>query len=433
MNPIGHPNAPEMQDCQSVTFFRGLLQTKIVSLLMWILKILEMTSGKKFLSPILYPKDFSLEKKWFIKYQVEDWEKGGFKFEKYTGLLNRLNTVEERKQLALQYIAKMHAGEALESYQGMRSVPAKPTLTKQDTNIVVCCHRFLYKTKTDVTTGDAKPATYTQYKTKINAFVKWLQINNKEHLAIGGLSEVECEDFMTYLLLEKKLSNETYNAYKTLLGRIWAKYKKQLNGYNPWPDIARRKKKTKHLESYPASLQRHIEYNLPGYNNQLWIFMQCIFYCAIRPQAELRFLQIKHINFETGIFTVPAHLSKNGKERKVNVYRKLIEQLISHNYHLANPDDFIFSIKGAPGIKPVSKNFFSRRWDDFRKEHGIADRFKMYGSKHTAGKLISKKMNPYIAKEHFDHQSLATTQSYTDDLSKNELQFLQTEYPEFAA
>ena len=33
---------------------------------------------------------------------------------------------------------------------------------------------------------------------------------------------------------------------------------------------------------------------------------------------------------------------------------------------------------------------------------------------------------------HFGHGSLSVTENYIDDLDKNELKFLQIEYPEFA-
>src|SRR5690348_10088276 len=108
-----------------------------------------MASGKKFLSPVLYPRDLSLEKKWFIKYKVEDWKQGGFKYEKYTGLLNRVHTVEERLLLAQKYLAQMKAGDILDNVQGLRSMPPAPIGTKKDSNVVVCCKRFLTTVSVD--------------------------------------------------------------------------------------------------------------------------------------------------------------------------------------------------------------------------------------------------------------------------------------------
>jgi integrase len=384
-----------------------------------------MASEKKFF-PVLYPLDRDIRKQWFISYKVEDWTNGGLAKKKYTGLLNRLPTAAQRISKAKEYMDMMQKGEPLPDYQGMREVPVNALTNKQTTNIISCCKRW-YNLR--VAEGK-KPATIAQNKSKLHVFYKWLVSNNLHNLAIGAIDDTHALEYIAYLTTEKKLAATTINHHKALLANVWDLYKKKLKE-NPWREIKNKPKRTKHLDSYPMYLKQCINENLPVYDQQLWIFLQCIYYCAIRPQSELRFLRIENIDFEQSTIKVPAEFSKNGKERIVVVYNKLLEQMKAIGYDHAKPYHYIFSYYGLPGEKRVGKNYFIRRWDDFREAFNIPKQYKLYGSKHTGGQALAIKTNTYIVQEHMDHTDPKTTQHYTGDLPKEHLRFLVKEYPEF--
>lgn len=376
-------------------------------------------------NPTLYPKDLNPVRRWFIKYQVDDWIGGGFKYEKYTGLLNREPDIAKRHELAMQYIEMLARGDTMPQYQGCRTMPVK-VLSAGTTNVISCCKRFLEHAKND----DKAPATIAQYKSKLNIFYQWLNKTDRSQRAIGGLDELDCQDFMLYLKTDKQLCNHTWNGYKTLLARIWNDYRKYIPT-NPWREIKARKNNTKHLLSYPAGLQQRITETMPVYDAQLWLFMQFIYYTGIRPHQELRLLQVKHLNLQTGIITVPAEIAKNHKQRQVNIYYKLLQQLTALGYQHEPPEHYLFSYKGIPGPRRTGKNYFGRKWEKYRKAFAIDDAYKLYGSKHTGGKKLAKQTNMYIAKEHYGHSSYDVTSHYVNDLDKNELKFLQDDFPEF--
>lgn len=390
----------------------------------------EMASGKKFLSPVIYPLDYSLKKTWFIKYQTTDWVKGGLTFKKYTGQLNLLPTIEQRLELAKKYMAMMKRGETLPSYQGARYF-REDVQPKYDTDIVACCNRFLRLFKVEVMSKEKRSATYKQYKSKLDLFINWLEANDMHRRAIGGLSEVEAQDFLLYLKETKKLSNITHNGYRSVLASVWRLYKSQLDGYNPWLSTKVRKRNGKPHESWPLHLQELVIREMPVADPQLWIFLQCVYYCAIRPHSELRLMQVKHIDWDNGMITVPDYLAKNHKERKINIYYELLNQMVKHGIQDSNPDYYIFSYTGYPSDTPASKNYFMRRWDYFRKSYDIPSSYKIYGTKHTAGKKLTLQTNPYITKEHFGLADMKTAEHYIGGIDKNELKFLQKEYPAF--
>lgn len=386
-------------------------------------KIFAMAASEKKFFPVLYPKDGNPEKLWFIKYRTPCYVKGGWKYEKYTGLLNRVADIQERRQLAQQYINAINKGEPLPCYQGLRTTPAQAEQRKE-TGIAYCCERWF-----KINCHGLKKATVQKRHSMLNIFYRWLQQNNLYNKSMGAIGETQAQDYMAYLSAERKLSGSTYNGHRSLLHSVWKFYARQVP-YNPWAEIPTRKRKTQHLQSYPEHLRQHIRQTLPKYHPQLWLFMQCVYYCAIRPQSELRHLQVKHFNYRQKTFTVPEELSKTGKQRTVYVYGPLCEQLQQYIGHAA-PDAYLFALNGSTGTKPVSKNHFGRLWNAYRTAHHIPAIYKLYGSKHTAGKELSRKYNTYVTKEHFDHSTTAMTDNYITGMEKEKLKVLVEGFPVF--
>jgi len=387
---------------------------------------------KKFLFPELYPIDRSIEREWFIQYKIEDFNTGNYLKRKYTGLLNMLPTVAEREKLAAQYIALMKAGKPLPKCTGKkkRSVDLGRVVISPQSNFADCialCHRYLkFKSKFI----DKK--TFEQYTGQINQFDAWLTMNRIENRAIGAITRYTCEDYLLYLSDTLKLANSTWNNHKGLLGTIWQQHVDDGNiKGNPWRRIECLPENKRHFESYPPELRQLIREKLPQFDRQLWLFVQCIYYCAIRPHCELRLLKRSDLIFDKGLFVVPQALSYTGAKRAVNIYTELLQQFVAAGWMDAPGDNYLFTLNGQPGNKPAGINYFKNRWNAFKKAHGIPAIYKLYGSKHTGGKAVTVKFNSYVTKEHMRHKSIQSTEHYIDDLAVNELAFLQRDFPVF--
>lgn len=389
-----------------------------------------MKAEKKFLRPVLYPLRRELLKpdgtpaEWFIKYHEEDFVKGGFAARKYKGMLNRISDLTERLKLAELYIEKMKRGEPLPDCQGARtSSPKSIEHPKTNTNVIECCKRFLVRKKIE---GRAN-TTIIGYRSIVKMFSDWLRVTGRTDLAIGAITKDIAFEYLGYL---QDRGNKNRNYHKTKLGAIWDQYEEVIRS-NPWRKIKIDADPEKSYESYPPELQQRIKATLPAFNPQLWFVLQGIYYCALRPD-EQRFLKVKHFDLAAGVVTVPDEIAKGKKrERKVVIYHRFLDQLRAR-FANVDPEFYIIGIEGKPAAKPVGKNWFNRKFKAYRRAHSIAEIYKLYGSKHTAGKKLAKQSNIYIAKEHFGHTDIAVTQAYTDDIDISELMFLAKEYPEFA-
>lgn len=377
-------------------------------------------------APKLYPADRRQNTKWFIRYFEKDYTAGRMVAKKYYGLLNIEPDLEKRTRLALEYIELIRLGHPLPNYAGKKKMPP-PGFQSNFASVKTCLDQYLAFKQREV-----KKSTMIQYRANCNALIRWLCENKLEKMSIGAITKDHVRQFLNDMQQRHGVGNRTSNGYKILFGSVWQEY---LNDgkikTNPWRQVKSLPKQTKHLKSFPPELRAYIRETLPTYDRQLWLFLQCIYYCAIRPHSELRLMKVKHLIIEAGVFFVPAELAKNNRARMVNIYQDLLAQLTALGYHTFNPEFYLFTKSGTPGPVPASINYFKNQWRGYKRAFNIADDYKLYGSKHTGGKALSKQYNQYITQEHFGHSSPDATRHYISDLGSNELKFLQQDYPQF--
>lgn len=385
------------------------------------------TTEKKFLSPKIYPLSRSKDALWFIKYHELDYTTGKPRYYKYYGDLNLIPDLEERAQQANRYVEMIQRGENLVSKQGQKRIsPSKhPEVV---TNVVQCCYNHIKLIELDVL-----PKTISQYESRVRVFSGWLSKKGWQNLAIGGISYEMAVKFRSYLHDECKYSHKTCNDFKILLGSIWSNYVDEGKiKTNPWKKLKSLSDETQHLESYPDSLRKLINEEMQSEDIQLWIFMLCVYYCAFRPNGELRNMKVSDLDIYGGKFTVRKEIAKGRKKgRYIVIPEQLLDILKSEGYNKYPGDYYLFGKDGKPGKELVCINYFTNRWRNFRVKHAIPSKYKLYGAKHTAGKELSLKFNEYYTKQHFGHSEMKSTNHYTSDLSPDKLKHLKNGYPSF--
>lgn len=382
-----------------------------------------MHNVKKIL-PVLYPLDGNMQRKWFIKYRTECYTTGKLVYKKYTGALNLEPDAEKRMALARQYMQAMQRGEPLPNVQGQRHMLPAATGTGFAT-VVQCTKEYLQHH-----THALRHSTLLHYRSKIKILCTWLHTANLQQLTIGAMHPGHVQQFMQWLKQHRHLSNTTCNDYKHILSTIWQQFVREKKiTENPFAQVKDMRSDTQHLMPLTTAIEKTILHHLPAYNPQLWIFLQFVYYCALRPGRELRLLKIEHINFEDGTITVPGTLAKNYRTRTTNVPHILMEQ-IKHWQHLP-ANHYMFGADYAPGPHRMGNNYFSRKFMAFRKAHGIPATYKLYGCKHTMNRKMATMFNAVVLQQHNGHSSLNETQKYIGELSHTRLQFLQTDLPKF--
>ena len=364
----------------------------------------------------------NLGKRWFLKIKVLDFNKGGFTWRKLYADINKYNTVEDRQIECLRLIDEIQATGQYITNQGSRIInPHKEDLFY--THTILQVKNALEKRRIRV-----RQSTFSKYKGQIKVFENYLQKNNLTALPLGQFSNDIATDFLSQLVLKNSKSNNTYNSYLQLLKSIFSSFvrdKKIIE--NPFENIAPLPKQSKPAPYFKDWQIEKIKAAVIDESPQLWLFIQFIYYCFIRPK-ELRLLQLKHINFEAAQIFVPSHISKNGKNSYVTIPQALFCQI--KHFEWLCLDSYLFAKNGAPGLYPVSVNWAKTEHKKIMLKLDFSEDYKLYGWKHTGAIKFAR--GGGLLKDlqlQLRHHSLEQVNTYLQGMGANESEFIKNSFP----
>lgn len=376
--------------------------------------------------PVLYPLDRSLTKKWFIKYRTECYTTGTLVYKKYYGDLNLLKTEEERMKAAAHYMRCMELGEPLPDFQGQKNVLTAHT-PKNFASLIKCLNDYYTNNTTHL-----RHSTRLHYKSKRKILFEFLNAHNLQDITIGAFNAGHANNFIAWLKNVKKLSNTTCNDYKRILFTSWKHFIScGIIAHNPWQQVKTMRSDSEHFAIYTKDVEQTIIKYLPSFDQQLYIFLQFVYYCSIRPRRELRLLKIHHIDFDNHTITIPASISKSYKARTIVIAEHLFDQIEHWKKYPANY--FLFSTSGQPAEKPTGMNYMGYRWQKFREIYNIDARFKIYGSKHTNNRKMAMLFTAPVIQSHNGHASLSDTQKYIGEITAGDVTFLYKNMPKLGS
>lgn len=149
----------------------------------------------------------------------------------------------------------------------------------------------------------------------------------------------------------------------------------------------------------------------------LSMFVKSIYYTCIRPK-ELSQLQVKHIDFDKRIISIPASISKNKKDGIVHIDDSYYE-LLKEYYFNAPPHAFLFCNDTVLfGSTPYQPNRPYKRFVKILTKLGLDNKgYTLYSVKHYSN--VQKYLASFTIAEIMicnRHHSLAETENYLRDL-----------------
>ncbi len=384
-----------------------------------------MSRQKILILPRLHTYDGDVTKQWFIYYSYRDPSSGKMKrFRIYDGfskhrsaagkmqhghdlleslkekLLSGWSPFEDRSRMV--YSDDLVYKEVSNKYGRMRS-------NGKTFNYYI--NTYL-KSQTGV-----RPSTYTTYKSKFRVFQEYLKKQNIEDNHIHEFGKQMAVEFNIYLKRERKLTAKSINQYNILMRSFYKWLLKNAHvKANPFEGIKTLRVNTKKPRIYTTPYIKIITNWAGQHDKQLLLAIRIIFNCLIRP-GELRRLQIKDVNLESGQIIVPADVAKNGKHRVVDVPDYVVEELINLRFDLYPHTHYIIGHENRPGIRMLSKNNLYNRFVRMRKATGIPRDFILYAFKHTGMVELKKAGVDWLEiKNQAGHHSLDQVIQYTTEL-----------------
>jgi len=223
-----------------------------------------------------------------------------------------------------------------------------------------------------------------------------------------------CKKFFDWLLRNRH--GTTYNDYLTVLNKLLTEIKMQhlLDGI----------KKVKAISTparyYQPHQQKQLRAFMQEYEPELWLHVQFVYYCFIRPQSELLPLKIGDILFEEKKILVRGSNAKNDKQE----YVAIPDVFMPHIKHLKSqaPGAYVFPDPNDH-TKPRTQNHFRKRHRNMLKGFNYdTKQYKLYSWKHTGA--VAAVMSGVNIKElqlQLRHHSLDQVDAYLRQLGIHDL------------
>ncbi|WP_254562493.1 tyrosine-type recombinase/integrase [Dyadobacter diqingensis] len=274
----------------------------------------------------------------------------------------------------------------------------------------------------------ASENTYKGYKKDLKVFEEWAEkagFISKPIKSIGTKEVFAFSDFLDAYTREEEtntkvgFSKKTFSNFISTLRTMWTVFTtREILKDNPFLKVVKRKGRSgQHIPYSPSQVRKFKKVCLDEIGDkQLWLFVNFIYYCFLRPAEEAQNLQIKHILKKT--IVVPAEIAKNDLTEHIRIpkgLQKLIEEYKLRSF----PGHFyIFTLFGEPGIKPVGNKYMYMHNKKVLDQAEFTDQdYDLYGWKHTGNialYLATKDIKLVQAQNR--HKDISTTDKYLRDL-----------------
>lgn len=251
--------------------------------------------------------------------------------------------------------------------------------------------------------------TYQGYHSKMSIFFRWL---NGSTLTNNGII-----DFFEQQ--RPKLQPKTYNEYINTLSLIFRALDIDM------PKIEKLRVSSTPARYFTQSQRDFLAKELKERDSDLWLFVQFVFYCFIRP-GELRALKVGDIIIDDAKVLLRSEISKNKKEQYVCIPAVFLPA-VAKAIEGRNPANFVF----GNGRKMLGASTMVGRHQAILKELRFdTDKYKLYSWKHTGAVACAKKGIPIKQLQiQLRHHSLDQVNDYLRQLGADDCDQIQNNFP----
>lgn len=357
-----------------------------------------MKQEKKFYSVKLKTSNLDLNKRWYLECLEHTHNKYKSKRTVLYGHINRGCTIDERLSIA---------NELTNTLKKQGVVTAQKSILQDALNVAALELRF---------------KTISAYQTVITCFLEYL--NGKSDIIVN--TEI-INNFLVWLK-GRGIINNTIAKYRNTLYTLYNKAINQgLTNYNPVQKVKPIKKHPKSLMYFSDVQINLLKSEISKNNTQLWLCVQLLFYCFIRPN-EQRFLKVGDVNLDYGFIEIPAEFSKNKKTQKVAIPTVFLKEL---QFIRVFPTNFyLLSAAGTCGKNHLTMKWIYSNHRKYLQKLQIIGRYSFYSWKHTGVvKCVQNGLNIRDIQNQLRHHSLDMVQVYLKNLGVLQSVELKEKYP----
>ena len=359
--------------------------------------------------PKLYPIDGDMSKQWFLKFQILTHNGQSKKPVKI--YIPKLLSAVARLEAANKIIADIQKN----GYEvGVKQSKIGFSAQMQMLFDLLEARRVKWSRK-----------TYFQYKGQLDKLNRFCREKN-----VTVMNDQYANAFLESLSLSG-LNPTTVNACRITMRGFYATLKKRKQVYqNPFLETVKLREHRQGAKYFQANQQSVLKIHIKQFYPELWLPIQYLYYCFIRP-AEMARLTVADVNLGEGTINIPADKSKNKKNQFVVIPGPLLAQMYElgiQNYPL---DYFLVGKDGIPSDKPLPINYLGNQHRKLTQRLKLPPKYTLYSWKHT-GVAMAYKAGVGLRELQLQlrHYSLEMVAVYLRSLGIADLPDLKDKFPE---
>jgi integrase len=317
-----------------------------------------------------------LSKRWYIEFYAWDIQQNKLSRKRFYEV-NNFPGLRDRMSYANRIIKQLN--ELLEEgyHFDVNKVPEKATKEPlQNLSLGEAVDRALEIKKPSIRTS-----SYPSYKSTVKIFKKWASVNRQLSVDVKYFDKLRAVYFDDYLFVEIGYAAKTVNGHIAYLKSLFqVLVEREIILKNPFRNVKKHKEglSRKNL-AFSAEQAEEIKKVIQQKDPQLWLFIQFIYYCYLRPN-EVRQLRKSYFQLDKKQVFIPNYVSKNGQEGYVTIPDFFFKEIKKSDQFNKN-QEFLF--EGQYAGKPISKNVMGVRFHKLIKVLNLGKDYTLYSWKHS--------------------------------------------------
>lgn len=371
----------------------------------------------------LYTGRGDIKKVWYAYFKYRN-DEGKMQLIKKKAGINRFHSLKERKREG-ELLTNEINNLLLDGWNPFKTVEEQQTDFSKLTLIEMM--NEIKKTKEST----LRKKSIQHYKHAIDIVTGFLKSTNTQFIYPTQFTPLMAQAYSDYLLTTKNYKGKSHNNQMTYMKGFFSQMiDREIVTKNPFKNIKNRPVDIGSNKAFTDKERETIKNYLERNKHPLFIFVQFLYYCGIRPN-ELMQLQVRHIDFEQKQIQIPAHISKNRKQSSVELPNTFY-QLVKKHYQKLNPELYLFARGLVPGTIPIHRNRATLAHKKVLDDLKITNDHTLYSWKHTGAiAAIKSGMNPYSLMRQWRHHSLDQTMIYLKTLGLSPNTEFATKQPKF--
>lgn len=319
--------------------------------------------------------------------------------------MNGCHTLEERQEMTRFLINKELANLSNGYNPITKEFETEDNQVHEQTPFILALQIALKKVR-------VAESTRKSMEDPINLIIEASKKTGTSSLKIAEVRKRDIRLMLDYLM-EKGYSNDRYNRIKSNLGILYNYFVDLEIFEHNYVHFISKLPHTPKIRMIFRDKDKEKFEELKVLNYDLWRFLKLYYYSQSRI-SEFRSLKLSDIHFDKQFFVI--------FEKKGRRYHEVIKPINIHIAHLwkevlseANPgDEYVFTNKLSPGLKPCTKNSIAQRYKLWVKDK-LGIKVDMYALKHTFANDVTKEYGISEAQKALGHTTQRTTEIYAVD------------------